>query len=145
MCKYCGGYGSCHSQSGDTASSFASVDTPGGLSDGIVGAPYPVLVRRWPKIPKTVWLTKIAAMPLGSTWNLPVVVVTRLAAPHQSQDLMASTKHEVMIQPTHSILPTPLASGNPGLVVGRTNNRPACLVASDALSNCAVDRRCEWG
>ena len=95
----------------------------------------PVLRHRWPQIPRTVWLTQVAAIPFGGAHSLPVVVVTRLTGAHHTQELLTYTAHGVVSQPSDSILPTPLAPDNPGLVMGRVDGRPAFLVTSGPLDN----------
>lgn len=76
-------------------------------------------------------------MPFGSTRNLPVVVVTYLAAWHQSQDLMTYTNQTTVWcsdRLTQSCRPLWLQK-TLGLVMGRVDKRPAFLVTSDALKN----------
>lgn len=101
----------------------------------LAGSLIPELRQRWPQIPKTVWTTQIAAIPFNQPHSLPVVVLTHLSGRQKTQDLLTYTSHGVVSQSTNSILPTPFAADNPGLVMGTVNARPAFLVTSGSLEN----------
>lgn len=99
------------------------------------GTLIPLLRRRFPAIPQSVWMTQVAAVPFDRPKSLPIIVVTELKGSNSRQQFLTYTRHGVVSQPTSSILSNPLASENPGLVLGNVSGRPAFLVTSEPMYN----------